>query len=56
MSTQQTETITVYSDYVCPFCYLGRESLSRYQADRETALEIDWQRETQSRRQHRPLG
>ena len=43
MSTQQTETITVYSDYVCPFCYLGRESLSRYQADRETALEIDWQ-------------
>ena len=43
MSIQQTETITVYSDYVCPFCYLGRESLSRYQADRETALEIDWQ-------------
>ena len=43
MSTQQTEAITVYSDYVCPFCYLGRESLSRYQADRETPLEIDWQ-------------
>ena len=43
MSTQQAETITIYSDYVCPFCYLGRESLSRYQADRETALEIDWQ-------------
>jgi Predicted dithiol-disulfide isomerase involved in polyketide biosynthesis len=43
MSTQQAETITVYSDYVCPFCYLGRESLSRYQADREAALEIDWQ-------------
>ena len=43
MSTQQTETITVYSDYVCPFCYLGRESLSRYQADREAPLEIDWQ-------------
>ena len=43
MSTQQTESITVYSDYVCPFCYLGRESLSRYQADRETPLEIDWQ-------------
>ena len=43
MSTQQTEAITIYSDYVCPFCYLGRESLSRYQADRETPLEIDWQ-------------
>ncbi|MFB6207603.1 MAG: DsbA family protein [Haloglomus sp.] len=34
--------ITVYSDYVCPFCYLGRESLSRYQADREESLQIDW--------------
>ncbi|TQQ79988.1 DsbA family oxidoreductase [Halonotius terrestris] len=43
MSTQQAETITVYSDYVCPFCYLGRESLSRYQADRDGDLEIDWQ-------------
>ena len=43
MSTQQAETITVYSDYVCPFCYLGRESLSQYQADRDSNLEIDWQ-------------
>jgi predicted DsbA family dithiol-disulfide isomerase len=37
-----TDAITVYSDYVCPFCYLGRESLSRYQAGREDDLEIDW--------------
>ena len=43
MSTQQTEAITIYSDYVCPFCYLGRQSLARYQADRKTPLEIDWQ-------------
>lgn len=43
MSTQSTEQITVYSDYVCPFCYLGRESLSRYQADRDEELEINWQ-------------
>lgn len=34
--------ITVYSDYVCPFCYLGRESLRRYQDDREDSLEIEW--------------
>jgi predicted DsbA family dithiol-disulfide isomerase len=34
--------ITVYSDYVCPFCYLGRESLRRYQNDREEPLEIEW--------------
>jgi predicted DsbA family dithiol-disulfide isomerase len=37
-----TDSITVYSDYVCPFCYLGRASLDRYQADREEPLEIDW--------------
>jgi predicted DsbA family dithiol-disulfide isomerase len=34
--------ITVYSDYVCPFCYLGRESLRRYQDDRDDPLEIEW--------------
>ena len=35
-------TLTVYSDYVCPFCYLGRESLRQYQATRDAPLEIDW--------------
>ncbi|MFB6304122.1 MAG: DsbA family protein [Haloferacaceae archaeon] len=40
--TQTDDRITVYSDYVCPFCYLGRQSLSRYQADRDEELEIDW--------------
>ena len=37
-----TEPITVYSDYVCPFCYLGRRSLDAYQSGRETELRIDW--------------
>ncbi|MFB6188982.1 MAG: DsbA family protein [Halapricum sp.] len=37
-----SETITIYSDYVCPFCYLGRESLAQYQETREEPLEIDW--------------
>ncbi|MFB6252475.1 MAG: DsbA family protein [Halobellus sp.] len=36
------EPITVYSDYVCPFCYLGRRSLEAFQAGRETELQIDW--------------
>ena len=35
-------SITVYSDYVCPFCYLGRESLRRYQDRRSAPLEIEW--------------
>jgi predicted DsbA family dithiol-disulfide isomerase len=37
-----TDAITVYSDYVCPFCYLGRQSLSEYQDGREDRLDIDW--------------
>jgi predicted DsbA family dithiol-disulfide isomerase len=40
--TQARDRITIYSDYVCPFCYLGRQSLSAYQADRDDPLEIDW--------------
>jgi predicted DsbA family dithiol-disulfide isomerase len=42
MSQTGTERITVYADYVCPFCYLGRRSLDRYQAEREEELEVDW--------------
>ncbi|MGM0606346.1 MAG: DsbA family oxidoreductase [Halobacteriota archaeon] len=41
--TQNDEQITVYSDYVCPFCYLGRRSLQSYQETRESDLQIDWQ-------------
>ncbi|WP_411964032.1 DsbA family protein [Haloferax sp. YSMS24] len=42
MSENGDERITVYSDYVCPFCYLGRQSLSRYQENRDEELDIDW--------------
>ncbi|OYR43408.1 DsbA family protein [Halorubrum sp. Hd13] len=37
-----TESITVYSDYVCPFCYLGRRSLAEYRETREEPLAVDW--------------
>ena len=37
-----TETITLYSDYVCPFCYLGRQALSAYQETRDEQLAIAW--------------
>jgi predicted DsbA family dithiol-disulfide isomerase len=40
--SQATGTITVYADYVCPFCYLGRKSLEQYQERRDEPLEIDW--------------
>ena len=40
--SSESSTIAVYSDYVCPFCYLGRESLSQYQTRRDADLEIEW--------------
>ncbi|SEO46149.1 Predicted dithiol-disulfide isomerase, DsbA family [Halogranum amylolyticum] len=42
MSQEHSERITVYSDYVCPFCYLGRHSLQQYQETREEELAVDW--------------
>jgi predicted DsbA family dithiol-disulfide isomerase len=41
--SDQHESIEIYSDYVCPFCYLGRQSLEQYQETREDDLKIDWQ-------------
>lgn len=40
--SQSDDEITVYSDYVCPFCYLGRRSLEAYQESRADELDIDW--------------
>ncbi len=40
--TDSEDRLTIYSDYVCPFCYLGRKSLDRYQERREEPIEIDW--------------
>ena len=37
-----TGTLTVYADYVCPFCYLGRASLDAYREGRETPLNVTW--------------
>jgi predicted DsbA family dithiol-disulfide isomerase len=39
--TQNEDHITVYSDYVCPFCYLGRRSLEEHQEIRERDLNVD---------------
>ena len=43
MSQQATEnTLTMYADYVCPFCYLGEASLSQYREERDAPLEVEW--------------
>lgn len=38
----EQEPLIMYSDYVCPFCYLGRTALARYLSAREEPLPIEW--------------
>ncbi|MFU8867762.1 DsbA family oxidoreductase [Natronococcus sp.] len=41
-ATNGTDRLTIYADYVCPFCYLGKQSLERYRERREEPLEVEW--------------
>ncbi|ESP88981.1 DsbA family oxidoreductase [Candidatus Halobonum tyrrellensis] len=36
------EPITVFSDYVCPFCYLGRASLAAFRERRDDPPATEW--------------
>ncbi|WP_435063032.1 DsbA family oxidoreductase [Halobaculum sp. EA56] len=40
------EEVAIYSDFVCPFCYLGRESLRNYREERTDRdlpdLDVEW--------------
>jgi len=40
--TDDPDEVLVYADYVCPFCYLGRESLAQYREERDEPLSIEW--------------
>ncbi|AGN00692.1 putative dithiol-disulfide isomerase involved in polyketide biosynthesis [Salinarchaeum sp. Harcht-Bsk1] len=40
--SDDSDQLLVYADYVCPFCYLGRESLAQYQDDRVEPLSVAW--------------
>ncbi|MEF8813263.1 MAG: DsbA family protein [Halovenus sp.] len=42
MSQQTADSIRVYADYVCPFCYLGYESFDRYREGRDEPLTVEW--------------
>jgi predicted DsbA family dithiol-disulfide isomerase len=48
--------VTVYSDYVCPFCYLGRRSLEHYESARGESVAIDWRPFDLRAHQRRPDG
>ncbi|MFW5939267.1 MAG: DsbA family oxidoreductase [Halolamina sp.] len=38
----EADEVVVFSDYVCPFCYLGRESLAQYREQRDAPLDVEW--------------
>lgn len=44
--SQPADAVTVYADYVCPFCYLGYAAFDQYRDGRDdgdaSALETDW--------------
>jgi len=48
--------VTVYSDYVCPFCYIGKESLNRYREETEKEVEVDWHPFDLRAQKRRPNG
>jgi predicted DsbA family dithiol-disulfide isomerase len=40
--TPSGDTVTVFSDYVCPFCYLGRASLEQYRDGTGDPPDVEW--------------
>ncbi|MBP1985893.1 DsbA family oxidoreductase [Halolamina salifodinae] len=41
-SDAATDEVVVFSDYVCPFCRLGRASLAQYREGRDDPLDVEW--------------
>ncbi len=41
-AVETDETLTMYADYVCPFCYLGEASLEQYRDERDAPLNVEW--------------
>lgn len=56
MSQQTAETVTIYADYVCPFCHLGYASLDKYRQQRDAPLSVEWHPFDLRSGQRRPDG
>lgn len=40
--TEASGALTVYADYVCPFCYLGKASLETYLDTADEMIDVEW--------------
>lgn len=50
------DTLVVYVDYVCPFCYLGKRTLETYLDDAQDPPPVEWRPFDLRLRQRRPDG
>ncbi|MFC4544071.1 DsbA family protein [Halosolutus amylolyticus] len=55
-TSSDSESLVLYADYVCPFCYLGKRSLEQYRESRDEPLAIDWRPFDLRRGKRRPDG
>jgi predicted DsbA family dithiol-disulfide isomerase len=42
MSAIEEDKLTVFSDYVCPFCYLGKAAMEEYLDEADDPPEVKW--------------
>ncbi|MDY6764187.1 MAG: DsbA family oxidoreductase [Halobacteria archaeon] len=42
MTEVQEDKLVVYSDYVCPFCYLGKASMEEYLKETDKDIDVEW--------------
>jgi predicted DsbA family dithiol-disulfide isomerase len=42
MSQRSADDLVVYSDYVCPFCYLGKAAMERYREETDDPPKVEW--------------
>jgi predicted DsbA family dithiol-disulfide isomerase len=42
MSAESDSTLAVYSDYVCPFCYLGKAAMEEYLDEADDLPKVEW--------------
>lgn len=42
MGTHDEDTLTVFSDYVCPFCYLGKAAVEEYLSNTTDPPAVEW--------------
>jgi predicted DsbA family dithiol-disulfide isomerase len=52
-SVENDEALVVFSDYVCPFCYLGKASLEKYMESSGVEMTLELSRDVDSWHAHK---